>query len=348
MRAVAVIPGRADSAHAVELPDPLPRDHTVLVRVLEVGICGTDAEINQGLYGQAPPGEDVLVLGHEGLGELSDGTLVVPMVRRPCPRCGNCAQGAQDMCSTGAFTERGIKGIHGMMSEFIVDDPRYLIRVPDHARPYAVLTEPMSVVAKALRQASLIQARLIWHPHRALVLGAGPIGLLATLALRSQGWDVVTMARKPRGTAKAQVATSVGARYLSSVDVPVASLPGCEAPFDLIIEATGSAECAFDAVGALAVNGVLCLTSITGGTGTRALPIDRMNYDLVLGNKVIFGTVNAHRDDFTEALALMERIEREYPGTLGRLRTHALTLDRAHELFLPREDAIKTVVRLVA
>lgn len=345
MKAVAVIPGASASAHIVELPDPVPSEGRVRVQMLEVGICGTDAEINAGLYGEAPAGERVLVLGHEGLGQLSDGRLVVPIVRRPCPDCVNCRDDAQDMCSTGAFTERGIKGIHGMMSEFIVEDPKYLVSVPERARDYAVLTEPMSVVAKGLRQAFLIQSRLAWQRKRALVLGAGPIGLLATLALRVQGWDVVTYARKPRGGAKSAIATAVGAKYLSAADVPAASIAACEAPFDLIVEATGSAQCAFDALNALAVNGVMCLTSITAGGGTATVPIDRINYDMVLGNKLIFGTVNAHRTDFVEGLAQMERIEQHYPGILGRLLTGRATFTTPDRIFDSGQDGIKTVFR---
>ena len=346
MKAVAVRPGTPDSAHVVEVPDPIARDHEVRVQVLEVGICGTDMEINEGLYGQAPDGGPLLILGHEGLGQLPNGQLVVPMVRRPCPSCSNCRQDAQDMCSTGGFTERGIKGIHGMMSEFITDDPRYLIHVPDRARHYAVLTEPMSVVAKGLRQAQQIQSRLLWEGRRALVLGAGPIGLLATMALRTQGWDVVTMARKPKGTAKAAVVTAVGAKYVSTADVPTSNISECEAPFDFIFEATGSAACAFDALHALAVNGVLCLTSITGGSLTKSIPVDRLNYDVVLGNKLMFGTVNAHRQDFIDGLARMERIEQEYPGVLGRLLTKSVSFSQVHEMFERPEAGIKTVLRV--
>ena len=346
MKAVAVRPGTSGSVHVVEVSDPIVREHEVRVRVLEVGICGTDVEINDGLYGEAPDGEPLLVLGHEGLGQLPNGQLVVPMVRRPCPHCSNCRHGAQDMCSTGAFTERGIKGIHGMMSEFITDDPRYLIHVPDRARGYAVLTEPMSVVAKGVRQALQIQGRLRWEGRRALVLGAGPIGLLATLALRTQGWDVVTMARKPRGTAKASIAVDVGARYVSAADVPTASISESEAPFDFIFEATGSADCAFDALHALAVNGVLCLASITAGSFMKSVPVDRLNYDVVLGNKLIFGTVNAHRQDFIDGLSQMERIEQEYPGVLGRLLTDSLSFNQVDRMFDRRDAGIKTILQV--
>lgn len=72
VKAVAGVPGKPGSAHLVELPMPRVEDRHdgrgVLVKVLRVGLDGTDMEINTGLYGAAPPGQDFLVLGHESLG----------------------------------------------------------------------------------------------------------------------------------------------------------------------------------------------------------------------------------------------------------------------------------------
>lgn len=343
MKAIAIRPRVPGSARVVELPRPEPRNGEVLIEVLEVGICGTDAEINGGLYGEAPPGEDVLVLGHEVLGRLEDGGLVVPMVRRPCGLCPHCRSGAQDMCDSGAFTERGIKAVHGGLCEFIAEDPSMLIPIPARARPYAVLLEPMSVVAKGLRHALLIQQRFEWRPRRALVAGAGPIGLLATLTLRMLGWEVLTAARKAPGSPKALIAGSSGARYHSVAETPLLELAGRGERFDLIFEATGSAEAAFDSVHALAANGVLCLTSVTGGASAKSLPIDKINCDLVLGNKLIFGTVNAGRTDFIEGLSYLERIDKAYPGALGRLLTGRIGFDDAHRMFEVQGGGIKTV-----
>ncbi len=343
MRCVAVTPGSARTHHVVDLPAPVPRDSQVLVRMLEVGLCGTDGEINDGLYGEAPRGDGLLVLGHEGLGRLADGTLVVPMVRLPCPDCPNCAVESQDMCISGGFTERGIKGLHGMICEYLVEDPRFLIEIPESARGYGVLMEPMSVVAKGLRQAELIQQRLRWAPKRALVLGAGPIGLLATLALRTQGWETVTVARKPATGAKAAIAAAAGAVYRSTADLAISELSAGEKPFDLIFEATGSAAAAFDCIGALAVNGVLCLTSVTAGDSLKNIPVDRVNRELVLGNKLIFGTVNANRVDFLQGLSILQAIDRRFPGLLGRLFSGRVAFETAAEMFQVQAAGIKTV-----
>lgn len=348
MKAFAVRPGIKHSAAVIEVPKPNLRTGEVLIRVLEVGICGTDSEIDSALYGEAPAGESHLILGHEALGELPDGRLVVPMVRKPCPDCDNCRAGDQDMCSTTAFSERGIKGLHGAICEFISEDPAFLIQVPAEARAFAVLVEPMSVVAKALRHALYIQSRLRWTPKRALVLGAGPIGLLAAMALRARGCKVTVIARKPAGSGKANIVDSIGATYHTIQQQPVLDFVAGSEPFDFIFEATGSAQTAFDSVGGLAINGVLCLTSVTAGAARASLPIDRINYDLVLGNRVIFGTVNANRRDHVEGLAILNEIDRRFPGVLSRLLTARVPFSGAADVFKIQRQGIKTVFEVAS
>ncbi len=343
MKAVAIRPRVPGTARVVELPRPEPKKGEVLVSVVEVGICGTDAEINGGLYGEAPPGEEVLVLGHEVLGRLDNGDLVVPMVRRPCAQCGHCKAGSQDMCDSGGFTERGIKAVHGGLCEFLAESSSMLIPVPAAARAYAVLLEPMSVVAKGLRHALVIQKRLDWRPKRALVVGAGPIGLLATLTLRMLGWEVVTAARKAQGSPKALIAGSCGAKYQSVAEVPLLESARLGERFDLVFEASGSAQAAFDSIHVLATNGVLCLTSVTGGTTEKSVPIDKINCDLVLGNKLIFGTVNAGKTDFIDGLAYLERIDKAFPGALCRLLSDRISFADVGRMFEVQGAGIKTV-----
>lgn len=346
MKALSVIPGKAASLRFEEIPVPVPADGESLVKILEVGICRTDVEIFDGLYGESPAGVSTLVLGHEALGQLENGDLVVPMVRRSCGTCANCLDGNQDMCSTGNFLERGIKGLNGMLCEFIAEAPRYLVTIAPAARAYAVLTEPMSVVAKGLRQAALIQKRLLWEPKRVLVTGAGPIGLLATLTCRLLGWEVVTVARKPASSAKAEIVRACGAFYISTSDMPVTELPGKCGFFGLVFEATGSADVAFDCLGSLAVNGAVCLTSVTGGSTKKTIPVDRINYDMVMGNRVIFGSVNASRGDFEDGLKYLERINAVFPGALQRLFTSRLPFAESAGIFGGQADEIKALVQI--
>lgn len=343
MKAFAVRPGGKGTAQTVDLPPPEPGPGEVALRVVEVGLCGTDAEIDSGLYGTAPEGSPWLVLGHEALVRREDdGTLAVPMVRRPCPGCANCRAGSQDNCSTGGYTEMGIKGVHGALRERAVDDPRWLIPVPESARGTAVLVEPMSVFIKGWRHALKMQERLCWEPKRALVLGAGPLGLLAAYSLRRRGLAVTAVARRPEDSLKGELARAVGAEYVSTARVPIKTL--ADGGYDFVFEATGSAVAAFDAFGALAPNGVLCLTSITAGSLEAAVPVDRLNLDLVLGNRVVFGTVNAHRLDYVDGLAELEAVEAAFPGALARLVTGRVSFDDgATRVWASQREGLKTV-----
>ena len=224
--AIAIHPGQANSLHLTEIPRDEPGPGEVLVRVRQVGICGTDRELIHGSFGTAPAGAASLVLGHEMLGEVAavgpgvfdfaPGQLVTATVRRP-DGCPACAAGQPDMCEWLGYTERGIAGLHGFMTESVVEDVRWVVGVPHELAHVGVLLEPLSVVEKALRQANLIQRRIrSWNPKTALVLGAGPIGLLGTLLLRSRGMEVVTMARRPGPHLVSEIVEAAGARYVGA------------------------------------------------------------------------------------------------------------------------------------
>src|SRR2546423_6109592 len=283
MRAIAVTPAKAGSAQQLELPKPRLETGMALMRVLEVGIDGTDTEINNGEYGEAPPGSYVLVIGHEalsvvdaggeGVAVFQPGDLVVSTVRRP-DDCPNCRAGESDMCVFGNYTERGIKGAHGYMGEYYSETPAFMVKIPAPLRPFAVLLEPLSIVEKAISQAWKIQERMLWSPKRAVVLGAGPIGILATLLLRLRGLDVYVYAKSAPETLQGRILTSLGARYESAADHPVAGIKDELGQIDFILEGTGNSEVAFAAMAQLGTNGVLCLIGLSAGNRQIAVPSD--------------------------------------------------------------------------
>jgi len=193
MKAITVEPKSPGSARLEDIPEPDPSNGSVLVEAIAVGVCGTDTEIVEGKYGWAPPGKKRLVLGHESLGRVIDpgassslkqGDLIVGIVRRPdgVP-CPNCAVGEWDMCTNGQYTERGIKEIDGFMSERWRIEPEYAMKVDRSLGILGVLLEPTTVVAKAWEQVGAVGNRAFWEPNKVLVTGAGPIGLLAALAV---------------------------------------------------------------------------------------------------------------------------------------------------------------------
>ncbi|MBA2302822.1 MAG: glucose 1-dehydrogenase [Acidobacteria bacterium] len=356
MKAIVVRPGVTDSIHMRDMPDPRMGDDQVAVRMLRVGLCGTDAEINHGRYGQPPTGEEFLILGHENLGVVLDvgrnvktftpGEIVVSTVRRPCGQCPNCDAGENDCCSSGNYEERGIMRRHGFMAEYYVEHPQYLTRLPAAVEPFAVLLEPMSVVEKGIDHAFLLQRRLVWNAKLALVLGAGPVGLLGAAALRARGLRTVVVGREPAGDLRARIATQLGAEYVSVENGSVLDLPREIGRPDLVLEATGSARVVFDAMQILGPNGVLCLLSVTGGTGTNEEPIDRINRQLVLGNQAVFGSVNANSRHFAKGVEDFVRIEEMAPGAMSRLLTNAIPWQDFKTWFTRRGSGIKSTLEI--
>ncbi len=355
MRAVAVTPHQRDSGRVVDAPEPKPEPGEALVRMVRAGICGTDVEINEGLYGEPPAGSEYLILGHENLGRvesapsgangLQAGELVVSTVRRP-DDCPNCKAGESDMCIKGNYRERGIKGLHGYWAEYYAEVPAFMVRIPPELEDVAVLMEPLSVVEKAVAQAYKLQERMLWKPQTALVLGAGPIGLLGTLLLRTLGLRVVTAATRPPGDLKSQLVEACGGEYLSVRQQPLAGLPEKLGNIDLIIEATGVGSLAFEAMQIVGINGVVALTSVSGGSAVAQVPADKLNLGFVLSNKVVFGSVNANRRYFESGVGHLAEFRRRWPGLLERAITRRLPLEGFHEGLQKDPDGIKTVLEI--
>ena len=347
MKAIAVYPGQKNSAHLTDLPmpslDEIPNGRGVLVRLLRCGVDGTDKEINAAEYGAAPEGYDFLTIGHENFGrveavgpnvtELAPGDYVVATVRRKGTSIYDQI-GTYDMTTDEVYFERGVSRRHGYLTEYYVDDPEYIVRVPDGLRDIAVIAEPLSVAEKGIIQAFEIQRRLkVWQPRRAAVVGSGTIGLLATLILRLRGIEVTAFARTPRPYLNSDLMEAIGARYVSTRDLSLRDAAQSLGPFDLIYEATGFAPIVFEAMEALGKNGVLVLASVTGGDQIVQVPAAKINLEFVLGNKVMFGTVNGNREYFEAAVRDLAMAEAQYPGWAARLLTHPVQgLDNYQQL----------------
>jgi glucose 1-dehydrogenase len=336
MKAVAVFPGTPNSMHLAQLAKPsvdeIGGGRGVLVKVLRVGVDGTDKEINAAEYGAAPPGYEFLVTGHESFGrveavgpnvtELAPGDYVVATVRRPGSSIYDRI-GTYDMTTDDTYYERGINLRHGYLTEYYVDDPEYIVKIPPGLKDVAVLLEPTTVVEKGIAQAYEIQRRLrVWRPRKAAVMGAGTIGLLAAMALRLRGLEVTVFGRTARPYLNSDLIEALGARYESTVTLPILEGAKRYGPFDLIFEATGSSAVVFESMQALGKNGVLVLSSVTGGDKRIEVPADMINLDFVLGNKVMVGTVNANREYFEMGVKDMAHSEAQHPGWLRKLLTH--------------------------
>jgi threonine dehydrogenase-like Zn-dependent dehydrogenase len=357
MKAIVVKPGEKDSIHMRDMPDPKLKADQVAVKMIRVGLCGTDAEINHGLYGKAPDGDEFLILGHENLGVVEEvgkkvtgwkpGDLVVATVRRPCGKCPQCKAGENDMCSSGQYTERGIMRRHGYMAQYYVESPTFLNKIPKDIRDFAVLLEPMSVVEKGIDHTFLLQKRLKgWKPAFAMVLGAGPIGLLAAAVLRVRGLRTVVVGREAPTDFRVQIAKAMGAEYLSVANKSLPDVPKEIGYPDIVIEATGVSRVVFDAMEILGPNGVLCLLSVTGGDTMNSEPTDLINQRLVLGNQVVFGSVNANPRHFKMGVKDFVTINRKWPGVMNRLLTDRIPWENHKKWFDDRGTGIKSTLEI--
>jgi glucose 1-dehydrogenase len=354
VKAVAITPKVPDSDRLIDVDEPERQSGQCLVQVLSVGVDGTDSELVAGTYGEAPKGDDFLIIGHEslgrvleGAGDIKQGQVVSAIVRRPDPvPCRNCAAGEWDMCLNGRYTERGIKGRHGFLTEMYTEAPEFLIPVPEDLGRFGVLAEPTSVVEKAVEQVDRIQTRLIWQPERALVLGGGTIGLLATAVLRLRGIETLTYNRSVTGP-KPELVDAVGAKYVRATgDLRNDLAPLDERPIDIVIEATGVSKLAFDAIDVAGPNGIVCLTGVSSGSRRLEIAADHLNLEMVLENKVTFGSVNANRRHFENGVRDLQQIKSTWPGWLDRMITRTEKLDHYKAALERRDSDVKVVVEI--
>ncbi|MBW7453145.1 glucose 1-dehydrogenase [Paenibacillus sepulcri] len=348
MKAITISGGESQATVSLaDIPKPdLTGPQDVLIRVLCVGLDGTDREIIVDNFARYPEGRSEMVIGHELLGVieeagsesgLSRGDLVTALVRRPCGEeaCVNCRNAQQDFCQTGSYTERGITGADGYLCEYVAEHSKYVVKVPDECLPYGVFVEPQSIVEKVYTQTLKIQQRMIWQPRTVLILGSGPLGILAALTCRVLGLDTYVWSKSDSASMNADIIRRIGAHYREAESsAEDAFLSGLTAyskqlgiSFDMVWECTGHAPLGYEAIPLVNNNGILALLGITPGSGRLDLPSDLTYQEMVIKNKCIIGSVNASYRDFTAAIHRLRDIESHYPGMLGMLQTNRLSFE---------------------
>ena len=344
MRALTVKPGTANSLALSDVPEPPASDGDLLVDALALGLCGTDHEIVAGEYGQAPPGHDRLVLGHENLGRVreappgsgfSAGDLVVGIVRRPDPvPCPACAIGQWDMCRNGRYTEHGIKGLDGFARERWRVPADAAVRIDPALGDLGVLLEPATILAKAWEQVDHIGKRAFWEPHTAVVTGAGPVGLLAALLATQRGLQVHVIDQVTDGP-KPDLVRDLGATYHAQSLAQTGLQP------DVVIECTGVTPVIVDAMTCVGIGGTVCLTGVSSTGRRTSVDIGGFNREAVLDNNVVFGSVNANRAHYEQGAAALAAADAAW---LGRLITRRVPLADFAEGFQRGTDDVKVVL----
>ena len=364
MKAIAVVPG-TKNVQLVDRPEPeVTAPDEVKMKVLRVGICGTDREEAAGGRADAPRDHKDLVIGHEMFGRVTEagsavktvkaGDLGVFTVRRECGHCPACLAGRSDMCTSGDYTERGIKGRDGYQTEFVVDREHYFVKVPNELVSVGVLAEPTSVAEKAIDEALRVQAARLPYSQdadgwlkgkRALVAGLGPIGLLAAIALRLRGATVLGLDVVDENSLRPSLLRQIGGIYVDGRQTKPSAMDDHYGQIDLILEATGVAKVEFDLLEALGTNGVYVLTGIPGGD--RPLNIDgaALMRKLVLRNQVMIGSVNESVSHFQTGIQDLTQAVKLWSDVVARLITHVVPYkDFADVLLKHPENEIKAVV----
>lgn len=364
MKAIAITPGTAGS-RLVERSEPsIDRPDEIKLRVIRVGICGTDREEISGGRAQAPDGQKELVIGHEMLGQVASvgasvtrvktGDFAVFTVRRGCNECLSCRIGRSDMCQTGKYRERGIRGLDGYQTEYVVDKEEYVVRVAPELEAVGVLLEPLSIVEKAIDEALRVQIARSpeaavtpdWlFGHRCLVAGLGPVGLLAAMVLTLRGGDVYGLDVVDSASARPKWLDGIGGHYVDGRQVSTDKVENKIGSMQLILDASGIAKLEFSLLDALALNGVYVLTGIPGGDRPLQIAGAELVRQLVLGNQVMVGSVNAARGHFQMAADDLAQAHLRWPNHINSLITDRHPASQFAELVAYHQtNAIKEVI----
>jgi threonine dehydrogenase-like Zn-dependent dehydrogenase len=360
VKAVAVFPQQR-AVRLIDVAEPqIQTQSQVKMRMLEVGICGTDRELCRFVYGTPPAGEDHFILGHEALAQVVEtgsavkdlriGELVVCRVRHPCNHsgCVACCSGHQDFCSTGDYQEHGIKGLHGFMAEYVVEERKYLHIVPHQLREVGVLVEPLTIAEKAMLAVGSTQSRLPWKNRgcTALVIGAGPVGLLGAMKLVSQGYRTYVYSLGSPGGSPARIAEAIGANFISADETPVDAAVALAGSIDLVYEAVGAAQVSLDVLYGLAPNGIYIFTGVPRDRSFQPFETNRAITNFVMRNQAVIGVVNAGAEVFTLAVSDLSGFYAKWPEPVRAIITHRFPIEQFAEAIEASTNSIKKIVSI--
>lgn len=364
MKALAITPGVAE-AEIIEIAEPEVSFPTeIKLKVLEVGICGTDREEVLGGRADAPPQASHLIIGHEMLGQVVDtGSEVVKVskgdyaaftVRRGCGKCYACKNNRSDMCYTGNYKERGIKSLHGFETAFVVDNEQYVIKVPESVKTVGVLAEPMSIVQKAISEALTVQSARLpllntddsWiKGKKTVVAGIGAIGILAAIALNLRGAEVIGIDIVDEQSKRPQLLKQLGGSYINAQNIKIEDIDKQLGQIDFILEAAGVAQLGFDLIDVLGTNGIYVMTGIPGEGKPVCLQGAQAMSQIVLKNQVIMGSVNADSTHFELGIRDLEKAKKKWGDLIDNLITARVPYtDFTRALEYRSQDDIKTVI----
>ena len=376
MKAIVMTRGKP-GAHAFDLPKPkLSQPDEVLVRVKEAGVDGTDYNMIKHNLQDVAEGRNEIVMGHEMVGvvegvgrnvtSVAPGDTVVMTVRRGCGICHPCLHNQSDMCMTGLYTERGIHKRDGYFTEFVIDQEQYVVKVPANLANLAVFTEPLSIAEKGIAQLRTIQSRFPWtceHPEHdflapdwggckiALVLGAGPLGILAAALLRLAEVYTFVADIVPEDSPKAHLVKQMGANYVDARGKNPKEIVdfccGSSSQLDIVFEASGAAATAVELVNYMSRSSIYVMTGIPRKELLIQVDAAQLVRQIVRYNQVIVGSVNSNHSHFETALKDIPVINSRFGGMLEEMITHRYKLQDYDRIFSPTgQKHIKTIIEV--
>src|SRR6185503_13002374 len=182
---------------------------------------------------------------------------------------------------------------------------------------------------------------------RAVVLGAGPVGILGAMTLVRHGFDTYVYSRSKAPNPKSELVESFGAKYISSETETVEGLADRVGNIDLVYEAVGVSKISFKVMKVLGMNGIFVFTGIPAPKPAIEIEADIIMRNMVLKNQVAVGTVNADREAFAGAIRDLGIFLKRWPQALRSIITGRYRIDQYRDLLLGKATGIKNVIALV-
>jgi threonine dehydrogenase-like Zn-dependent dehydrogenase len=258
------------------------------------------------------------------------------------------------MCYSGNYTERGIKGADGFQAEYVIDTAQYLIKVPPSIKDIGVLTEPMSVAAKAIDEAMIMQQGRLkdfdrndnWlQGKKALIAGIGAIGLMAAFALRLRGAEVTGMDIVDKDQLRVKILEEIGGKYIDGRILNVTNIDDQCGEFDFVFEATGIAKLQIELIDTLGINGIYVATGIPGGKRPMTMEAGHILQQMVLKNQIMLGSVNASVEHYRMAVDYLEKSSMLWPDSIRKVITEKVHYTEFENVFDSHDpNEIKIVI----
>ena len=322
----------------VERPEPTPAAGEVLVRIGRAGVCGTDFHI---FRGKQPYLEYPRVIGHELAGEVMEApsgssleagqrVAIIPYIS--CMECAACRRGRTNCCQ-----RIRVLGVHvdGGLCDYLCVPERNVLPVGDLPLDHAAMIEFLAISAHAVRRAAPAPG------GRALIIGAGPIGMAAMIFAKVRGAQVTALDLRADRLAlcRAELGADAVVAVGEGTDGALREITGGDF-YDLVIDATGNAASMERGFGYVAHGGTYAFLGIVQGTITFSDPEFHKRETTLLASR------NATREDFEEVLAAI----RTGRVPVASLNTHRAPLDQVPEILpqwmAPEAGVVKALVEI--